>query len=122
MSNIPDIYIQVTAILGGVIAAASAVAGSGRMREAGDQIFLIGPEMVADLAKHGWGTKEIQSFIHRERRQVLGDIASVESAAPGAIEPGSIHPIVTGGPGVKMTCLPIWAGGSRIQTMPLIFP
>lgn len=104
------------------LAASSAVAGAGRMREAGDQIFLIGPEMIADLAKHDWGINEIQSFIHRERRLALGDVASVESTAPGAVEPGSIHAIVTGGPGVKMTCLPIWAGGSRIQTMPLLFP
>ena len=104
------------------LAASSAVAAAGRMRDVGDQIFLIGPEMVADITKHGWGINEIQSFMHHQRRLALGDVATVESFAPGAAEPTSIHPIVTGGPGVKMTCLPIWAGGSRIQTMPLISP
>ena len=31
--------------------------------------------------------------------------------------PGDIHPIVTGGAGIKMTYLPLWAGGTFSVTM-----
>jgi hypothetical protein len=35
---------------------------------------------------------------------------------PVARTPEDIHPIVTGGAGVKMTYLPLWSGGTRTIT------
>ena len=38
---------------------------------------------------------------------------------PLAPTPEDIHPIVTGGVGVKMTYLPLWSGGSDTVTKPV---
>ena len=38
---------------------------------------------------------------------------------PLAPTPEDIHPIITGGVGIKMTHVPLWAGGSRMVTRKL---
>ncbi|MCW5748874.1 MAG: hypothetical protein KIT36_21980, partial [Alphaproteobacteria bacterium] len=45
------------------------------------------------------------------------------AAAPAwAASADDIHVIITGGPGVKMTYVPLWAGGTRTVTRPLGAP
>ena len=60
----------------------------------------------SQIAKRGWDLARIQSFLFGE--------------AEIAKSPQDIHPIITGGPGVKMTCLPLWAGGTLSVTKPLL--
>ena len=96
--------------------AAAAVASSGRAREPGEQVVLIPPELLGTLAKGGWGLPEIQTFLFEAAGADIPGIAAVSRQSPVAAEPAAITPIETGGAGVKMTLLPLWAGGSRSQT------
>ena len=46
-----------------------------------------------------------------------GETATHPDTPPVSRGPEDIHPIVTGGAGVKMTYLPLWAGGTLSVTM-----
>lgn len=82
-------------------------AGSGgRRREPGEQFLLLPPEMADVIAQAGWSLAEAQSFLWRESG----------SDYPIARAPADIHIIITGGAGVKMTCLVPWAGGTLCVT------
>jgi hypothetical protein len=96
--------------------AAGAVASSGRAREPGQQVVLIPPELLTTLAKRGWGLAEIQAFLYEATAVAMPGLVSVTAERPLAGAPGDIVPVETGGAGVKMTYLPLWAGGTRIQT------
>ncbi len=95
----PELVLQTVAA-----ATNGAITLSGREREAGEQVFLLPPELAGLIARHGWDLPRIQDYLFQARE------------TPGGGEPGDIHPIVTGGPGVKMTHLPLWAGGTRMVT------
>ncbi len=85
------------------MALAGTVSQGGRQAQPGEQFFLLPPELARQIAKRGWDLARIQDFLF--------------SAHPtGARGPRHIHPIVTGGAGVKMTYLPLWAGGSLSVT------
>lgn len=99
--------------------ATAAAAGSGRMRPPGEQVFLLPPELADALLKHGWSLGDIQEFLFRTERVDVPGVASFERLGPVAAAPADISPIVTGGAGVKMTYLPLWAGGTRTQTRPI---
>lgn len=102
------------------LTAADAVAWAGRVRPPGEQVVLLPPEMLGVLSQAGWGLEEIQAYLFEARDIDIPDIAAIAGRQPLAAEPDDIVPIETGGPGIKMTCLPLWAGGSRSQTRPLI--
>ncbi len=87
------------------MASARAVSSAGRERALGEQMFLLPPELARQIAKRGWDLARIQEFVF--------------ASATIARAPGDIHPIVTGGPGVKMTYLPLWAGGTLSVTRPI---
>lgn len=99
--------------------AAGAVAGSGRERPAGEQVFLLPPELADGVVKSEWDLGRMQAFLFEASDVNLADVASISRAGPVAAAPDAIQPIVTGGPGVKMTFLPLWAGGSVTQTRAL---
>ena len=87
------------------MAATRAVASAGRLRALGEQFFLLPPELAHQIAKNGWDLGRIQTYL---------------SGFPDLVRDAEdVHPIVTGGPGVKMTHLPIWAGGSQSVTRPV---
>jgi hypothetical protein len=50
------------------------------------------------IAAGGWDLARAQQFLF--------------DAAPIARAPDAVHPIITGGAGVKMTCLVPWGGGT----------
>ena len=77
-----------------------------RKNERGEQVFLLPLEMAEKIARHGWDVARIQRHVF--------DTGNGVARAPEAI-----HPIVTGGAGVKMTYLPIWGGGSETVTRAL---
>lgn len=80
------------------MAAAREVASAGRQRDLGEQFFLLPPELALQIAKKDWDIARIQDYLFQ-----AADLARAAE---------DIHPIVTGGAGVKMTHLPLWAGGS----------
>ncbi len=85
------------------------VAGAGgKPRPGGEQILLLPPEMAGQIAAAGWTLADVQDFLFRE-----GGGAAI------ARSPADIHPVLTGGPGVKMTHLALWAGGTLTVTRPL---
>ncbi len=100
------------AILAPMAAAMTAVrdvASAGRLRDPGEQFFLLPPELARQIAKKGWDLARMQSYLAAE----VGDLVRA---------PEDIHPIITGGAGVKMTLLPLWAGGSLSVTRTILEP
>lgn len=99
--------------------AAIDVTSATRKPERGEQVFLISPEMADTLASHGWDLARVQAYLYESRRpypyQGVGDL----DERPLARTPEDIHPIVTGGVGIKMTYLPLWSGGSDTVTRPV---
>jgi hypothetical protein len=79
---------------------------AGREREPGEQFLLIPPEMADVLAKSGWTLAQAQDFLWRQS----------ETDWPIARGPADIHMTITGGAGVKMTCLVPWGGGTMCIT------
>ncbi len=85
------------------MAAANAVSGAMAKPAQNEQIFLLPPELARLIIHHDWDLPRLQNYL-----------ADNVGAAPA-----DIQPIVTGGAGIKMTYLPLWAGGSRSQTVGL---
>ena len=76
--------------------------------ERGEQVFLLPPELARLLAARDYDLARVQRHLFERGGDSEGQ--------PLAGAPEDIHPIVTGGAGVKMTYLPLWAGGTRIVT------
>ncbi|MDX2158444.1 MAG: hypothetical protein SFW09_18245 [Hyphomicrobiaceae bacterium] len=93
-----------------IMAASVATTGAARQPRALELVFVLPPELAARVVADGYDLARIQGTI-------------VELAARHgqriAASPDEIHPIVTGGPGVKMAYLPLWGGGSRMVTRTL---
>ena len=98
---------------------AGAAASAGRARPPGQQVFLLPPELASGIAKHGWSIEDMQTFLFETSSIEIPGVMLIQADQPIAASPQDILPIITGGPGVKMTYLPLWAGGSAIQTRPL---
>jgi len=87
--------------------AAIVMSGVGRKNERGEQVFLLPLEMAQKIVRHdGWDLGRVQRYLFDEGQGV-------------ARSPDTIHPIVTGGAGYKMSYLPIWGGGSQTVTRAL---
>jgi len=97
---------DILAPMAAAMASALAVASAGRERDLGEQYFLLPPELAQQIAKRGWDLADIRQFL----------FAALFDSRPIARTAEDIHPIVTGGPGVKMTYLPLWAGGTLSVT------
>ncbi len=81
-------------------------ASGGRHRDPGEQFLLIPPEMADVVTKAGWTLAQA--------RQFLWDASDPDW--PIARAPEDIHLVITGGAGVKMTCLVPWGGGTMCVT------
>jgi hypothetical protein len=89
--------------------------GAGRDRPAGEQFILIPPEIADLIQKHGWDLPRMQEFILQNSPPSLGG-----APWPLARSAGDINCILTGGAGIKMTCLAPWGGGTYSVTRPLV--
>jgi hypothetical protein len=99
--------------------AGSAVASAGRQREPGEpgeQFFLLPPELAQKIDKHGWDLARIQDYLFCACKIAMPGIAEFSRIHRVARQPDDIHPIVTGGAGVKMSYLPLWGGGTLSAT------
>jgi hypothetical protein len=85
-----------------MIQASLSTNGAGKQPRLPEQIFLLPPELAGQIVGHGWDLSRIQRHLFE--------------ATGSAPSPRDIHPVVTGGPGVKMAYLPLWGGGTRIVT------
>jgi hypothetical protein len=85
--------------------AAIAVSGAVRRPQRGEQVLLLPPELARLIVRHGWDLARVQRWLFE---------AAGEPPVARALD--DIHVIVTGGPGIKMTYLPLWAGGTRTIT------
>lgn len=104
------------AILGAGLASQSSKPGP-----EGEQFVLLPPEMANLLAKRGCDVAGVQDRLFRKikdglaaetsRRARLGLFAPL----PLVAAPTRIVPVVAGGVGMKMTCIPIWGGGSTVS-------
>ena len=86
--------------------------GGARKPDRGEQVLLLPPELAGLIAHRGWDLDRIQSYLF-ETPDLVGSGSIAASAS-------DINVIVTGGPGVKMTVLPLWGGGTRSVTRKLI--
>jgi hypothetical protein len=83
----------------------------GEERQAkGEQVILLPPEVVRLLRRRDWELPQAQQFLLDEGRRLSGGTEIAASA-------DDVNVIVTGGAGVKMTYLPLWAGGTRSVTV-----
>ena len=92
------------AMQGGRLAAAAA-----RQRPPCEQFVLMPPEMADILERNGWTLADAQAFLF----QASG------TDWPIARAPADIRIVMTGGAGVKMTCLIPWGGGTFSVTRPV---
>lgn len=90
--------------------AAIATTGAARQPQPPEQIFILPPELATRVVAAGMDLAGLQ-----ERLMQVGGASGQRIAA----KPDEIHPVVTGGPGVKMAYLPLWGGGSRMVTRPI---
>lgn len=100
----PELVLQPVAV---AMNAAIDATSAKRTREHGEQIFLLPPEMADRISAGGWDLRRVQDYLFR---------LHMPDNRPIACTPEDIHPIVTGGAGVKMTHLPLWSGGTRTIT------
>ncbi len=89
--------------------------GAGRDRPAGEQFILIPPEIADLIQKRGWDVSRMQEFIRQNSPPSLGG-----APWPLARSAKDINCILTGGAGIKMTCLAPWGGGTYSVTRPLL--
>lgn len=97
----------------GLLMRATLIAGGGaRKPERGEQVLLLTPELAGLIAQRGWRIQDIQSHLFNSDDTV--------GSGPIAGSADDVHVIITGGPGVKMTVMPPWGGGTRAVTRALI--
>jgi hypothetical protein len=89
------------------IATAHLVGGAYRQPALAEHPFILPPELAGRLAARGFGLAQIQAYLAE---------AAQHDGRPVAATPQDIHPIIAGGPGVKMAHLPLWGGGTRMVT------
>jgi len=78
---------------------------AGRERPGMEQYLLIPPEVASYFARGGWTLADLRAAMRRDPR---GQRLARSEA--------DIHPVVTGGAGIKMTYLQPWGGGSLAVT------
>ena len=104
---------------------ASLLMSGARERDPAQQVVLLPPELVQQMLAHGFGLAEIQAYLFDSAHlpgllQALPLPGVQLSSLAVAASPADIHPLQTGGPGVKMTYLPLWAGGTTPQTQLIV--
>ncbi|MEM7406852.1 MAG: hypothetical protein AAF458_16255 [Pseudomonadota bacterium] len=111
-AGIAEILDPVALAMGATVSVSGA-----REREPHPQMMLMPPELVQVLAKHGCGLPEMQRYLFDRARVPQCDGAGWDAQRRIAPAADAIDIVITGGPGVKMTYVPLWAGGSATQTV-----
>ena len=90
--------------------------GGGRARASQEQFILVPPEIADLIQKRGFTLPDARNFIWQESPGSLDG-----KPWPLATSAQDIHFVLTGGAGVKMTCLAPWGGDTKSVTLPLLF-
>jgi hypothetical protein len=106
--DLPEIILAPVARL---MAASFASTGASRQPRKPEQVFILPPELAGQIAAAGWGLSHVRNHLY--------DASAALAGQPVSETPDEIHPIITGGPGIKMAYLPLWGGGTRMMTVPL---
>lgn len=88
-----------------------------------EQLFVLPPDLAAQLARLGYGLPEIQQYLFGNGSEALSRQVSrwrpsrLSDGGPGTLAKSAsdIHPVVAGGIGVKIQYLPLW-GNTRSVT------
>ncbi len=104
----PEVVLEPVAVM---MRATLLAGGGARKSDRPEHILLLPPELAGLIAKRGWTIDAVQNYVLEQ--------AGTADIGPIAQSANDIHVIVTGGPGTKMTVLPLWAGGTRTITRPL---
>jgi len=105
----PEVILDPVALM---MRAALIAGGGARKPEGSEQVLLLPPELAGLIAQRGWTIEAVQNHLCNSARTFDG--------GPIADCPDDILVIVTGGPGIKMTVLPQWGGGTRSVTRQLV--
>jgi len=97
--------------LAAAVRGAQRAGSADRTRPAAEQFLLMPLEIFDLFEKAGWTLADIQA-----------GMARALSEAEVACSAEDIHPVLTGGAGIKMTYLPLWSGGTRSVTAELLRP
>ena len=111
--NTPELVLQPIAA---AMNAAIDVSSATRKPERGEQFFLLPPEVADTLSTGGWNLERIRNYLFGARHPFPFGGSDVLDDRPLARAPEDLHPIVTGGVGIKMSYLPLWSGGTRSVT------
>lgn len=97
----------------------------------GEPVAVLPPEWVMRLRDAGWSKERVRAHVW-DRAQVpldrlpagLRARADADAVAAGRLRiadrPEDITLLVAGGPGTKATLMPLWPGGSRSVTVPVV--
>jgi hypothetical protein len=98
-----------------LLAGAALAAGDPSRMTSCEQFVVLPPEVAARLARFGASLDTVQRHLFDR-----GNAALTARAGVGPVQvaggPSDLHPIVSGGAGIKMLHLPGWIGGSRSVT------
>jgi hypothetical protein len=110
----PDSVEAILAPVAAVMVAAHRAGGAAKASPL-EQVVLLPPELAAALAERDCDLSHAQAWLYERTSRLSG------SGAPRPIAPGptAVHLILAGGPGVKITHLPLWGGGTRLVTRPI---
>jgi hypothetical protein len=92
----------------------------------GELFILMPPEIIDLLGASGWTLTRMQQYIfdhgavHRTAFTQEVQKMIEGTSVPIAKSPRHIHPIVTGGIGIKMTFLQMWPGGTESVTISIL--
>jgi len=112
----PELVLQPVAA---AMNAAIDVTSATRKPDRTEQVILMPPEIADRLLQAGWDLARVQRYLHDSRKPYPYEGMGELDGRPLADAPEDIHPVVTGGVGIKMTYLPLWAGGTATVTRAL---
>lgn len=104
----PDAILDALAI---IMAASVATTGAARQPEPPEQFFILPLELAQRLAGAGFDLARMRKYLLDAGEKAGQRIAASADA---------IQPIIAGGAGVKMAYIPLWGGGSKSVTRPIL--
>jgi hypothetical protein len=100
-----------------LLAGAALASGDPAKMASCEQFMILPPEVVDRLAGLGATVRTVQERLFERGNAVLAERAGSPGTVAASAE--DLHPIVSGGPGIKMLHLPGWMGGARSVTVPI---
>ncbi|MEM7253051.1 MAG: hypothetical protein AAF493_16675 [Pseudomonadota bacterium] len=94
------------------VTAAHSASGANRKGASSEHLVLLPPECATVLGAHGW-------TLNDAARYVVEHTHSLDDGCTAIERPDQLSIVITGGPGIKMTYVPLWGGGTSVITRAL---